>query len=150
MSYQKACDILKEWEVHLSSSFVAKTSEAFETTQQELSEAVLLESEVKPLAISKIPSRGSRCIAICRAESHYQLTRCILWSRSVSHAEFWNSAAFATMPEGASYGQEGRMEEWSREILRLYQPLFSLLTQEFLEFVLGYLPGLRRSFRYDH
>ena len=37
---------------------------------------------------------------------------------SVSHAEFWNSAAFATMPEGASYGQEGRMEEWSREILR--------------------------------
>ena len=38
---------------------------------------------------------------------------------SVSHAEFWNSAAFATMPEGASYGQEGRMEEWSREILRL-------------------------------
>ena len=36
---------------------------------------------------------------------------------SVSHAEFWNSAAFATMPEGASYGQEGRMEEWSREIL---------------------------------
>ena len=44
--------------------------------------------------------------------------RCVLWSRSVSHAEFWNSAAFATMPEGASYGQEGRMEEWSREILR--------------------------------
>ena len=36
---------------------------------------------------------------------------------SVSHAEFWNSAAFATMPEGASYGQEGRMVEWSREIL---------------------------------
>ena len=24
--------------------------------------------------------------------------RCILWSRSVSHAEFWNSAGFATMP----------------------------------------------------
>ena len=43
--------------------------------------------------------------------------RCVLWSRSVSHAEFWNSAAFATMPAGASYGQEGRMEEWSREIL---------------------------------
>ena len=56
--------------------------------------------------------------------------RCVLWSRSVSHAEFWNSAAFATMPaatqarqvrlwgqEGASYGQEGRMEEWSQEIL---------------------------------
>ena len=44
--------------------------------------------------------------------------RCIVWSRSVSDAEFWNSA-FATMPEatqarqvrlwgqeGASYGQE--------------------------------------------
>ena len=39
---------------------------------------------------------------------------------SVSHAEFWNSAAFATMPEGASYGQEGRMEEWSREILKAF------------------------------
>jgi hypothetical protein len=62
---------------------------------------------------------------------------------NVSHAEFQNSAAFATMPaaippegaswnqEGASYGQEaippagaswnqeGRMEEWSREILRM-------------------------------
>ena len=57
MSYQKACDILKEWDVHLSSSFIAKTSEAFETTQQELSEALLLESEVKPLQVNKIPPR---------------------------------------------------------------------------------------------
>ena len=39
---------------------------------------------------------------------------------SVSHAEFWNSAAFATMPAGASYGQEGRMIECSREILSRY------------------------------
>ena len=57
MSYEKACEILKEWGVDLSSSFIAKTSETFEATQQELSETVLLEAQTKPLSHNKIPPR---------------------------------------------------------------------------------------------
>lgn len=56
-SYQKACDILLEWDVDLSSSFIAKTSEQFEETQQELSEARLLELAEQPLSQSQAAPR---------------------------------------------------------------------------------------------
>ena len=42
-----------------------------------------------------------------------QPVRCMFW---VKTGAFWDQEA--TMPAGAFYGQEGRMKEWSREILR--------------------------------
>jgi hypothetical protein len=57
LSYEKTCDILLKWDIDLSSSFIAQTSEQFEQTQQELSEARLLELATQPLSQSQAAPR---------------------------------------------------------------------------------------------